>query len=130
MALKDILKTKKASAKNVSAKETSASKKTSENAVGASSSARGSHAILRRPHITEKATLLSSQNIYTFEVAPHANKTEIRRAVQEIYGVTPIRVGVVNIPKRRVIVRGKKGSRAALRKAYITLKHGDMIEFA
>ncbi|MHB8651595.1 MAG: 50S ribosomal protein L23 [Minisyncoccota bacterium] len=125
MALKDILKTKRAATPG----------KTSETAVRSGSGlssggARSAHTILKRPHITEKATMLSVAHTYTFEVAPHANKIEIKRAVQEIYKVIPLSVRVVNIPQRRVIVRGKKGLRAAIRKAYVTLKPGDTIEFA
>ncbi len=84
--------------------------------------------VLVRPHITEKAAILAEKGTYVFQVAKTTNKIEIAKAVQALYGVTPIRVNIVNLPNTRVIVRGKAGVRAGVRKALVTLKKGDKIE--
>jgi large subunit ribosomal protein L23 len=86
--------------------------------------------ILKRPLITEKANDRKDDfNQYAFEVQMDANKVEIRRAVEALFNV---RVADV----RTLIVRGKKkrvgrnfGKRANWKKAMVTLKEGDMIDF-
>jgi large subunit ribosomal protein L23 len=86
--------------------------------------------ILVRPRITEKASNESSKNIYTFDVAPFANKTQIAAAIKDIYRVTPIAIRVVTIPARQVIRRGRAGVVSGGKKAYVHLKKGDKIELA
>jgi large subunit ribosomal protein L23 len=85
---------------------------------------------VRRPRITEKAARLSEGNVYTFDVAPHATKPEVAKAIALIYNVTPLRITVVNIPKKGVRVRGRAGMRSGGRKAMVTLKKGDTISLA
>ncbi|PIZ76461.1 MAG: 50S ribosomal protein L23, partial [Parcubacteria group bacterium CG_4_10_14_0_2_um_filter_7_35_8] len=51
-----------------------------------------SSSILVSPHVTEKATMLSSDNQYVFKVFPRANKTEIKRAIESLYNVKVIGV--------------------------------------
>ncbi len=84
--------------------------------------------VLVRPHITEKAAILAEKGTYVFQVAKNTNKIEIAKAVQALYGVDPIRVNIVNLPSTPVIVRGKAGVKAGVRKALVTLKKGDKIE--
>jgi large subunit ribosomal protein L23 len=86
------------------------------------------HTILIRPRITEKATIKSENSVYTFEIAKSANKKEVAKAVKEIYKVTPVKVATVNIPQKRVIVRGKRGSKASYKKAYVYLAKGQKLE--
>jgi large subunit ribosomal protein L23 len=87
--------------------------------------------ILIKPRITEKAAVLSeSSNVYTFEVTKAATKTTIKRAIKEVYKVSPTRVNIVKLPSKKVLVRGKKGSTKDVRKAYVYLKKGDKIEIA
>ena|SRR5258708_3307412 len=85
--------------------------------------------VIVRPRITEKASIKTDGNIYTFEVAPGANKISVARAIKELYKVTPIRVNILNIPKKSVFVRGKAGTKGGGRKAYVYLKKGETIEF-
>ena len=84
--------------------------------------------VMVRPCITEKAAILAEKGTYVFEVFPKANKIEVAKAVASLYGVTPIRVNMVNLPKTRVVVRGKNGTRSGMRKALVTLAKGDKIE--
>lgn len=123
MALKDILKSKKSDAKKVGAPK-------EKHAAPVVGSSRVSHTVIKHPRITEKAALLSEKNVYAFEVDAHTNKIEVKNAIKEIYGVTPISINMVNIPAKKTIVRGKRGMKSAIRKAYVTLKKGETIEFA
>lgn len=85
--------------------------------------------IIKAPIITEKATSLSAENKYTFKVATNANKIQIRQAVQIIFGVTVIKVHTVN-QAGKIKRRGKDvGRRADVKKAIVTLKPGQQIEF-
>ena len=85
--------------------------------------------ILLRPRITEKAALLSEiANVFTFEVSKFATKPTIARAVREIYKVSPVKVNIVKLPSKKVLAKGKKGSTAAVFKAYVYLKKGEKIE--
>jgi large subunit ribosomal protein L23 len=86
--------------------------------------------VIKAPRITEKASMLMEKNIYAFEVAAGATKSEIKKAFEGIYKIKPAKISVVNLPAKSVFVRGKKGTRGAVRKAYISLKAGDKIEIA
>ena len=85
--------------------------------------------VIIRPRITEKSGLLSQANKYTFEVTKNANKVTVARAVASLYKVTPMKVSMINLPAKNVFVRGKRGVVAGIRKAVVTLKKGDKIDF-
>ncbi|HTK33232.1 MAG TPA: 50S ribosomal protein L23 [Candidatus Paceibacterota bacterium] len=85
--------------------------------------------IILRPHITEKSGILSQGGVYTFVVTKGANKPSIAQAIKALYKVSPIKVTVVNLPSKNVFVRGKKGVVSGIRKAVVTLKEGDKIDF-
>lgn len=86
--------------------------------------------VLKGPRITEKAAHISSENVYTFDVAVDANKIQIKKAIIEKYGVTPIAVNVVRNAARSVTRRGRKVHQKAIKKAMVKLKKGDTIELA
>ncbi|UTR12511.1 50S ribosomal protein L23 [Evansella sp. LMS18] len=52
--------------------------------------------IIKRPVITERSTDLMAEQKYTFEVDPRANKTQIKNAIEEIFGVTVAKVNTMN----------------------------------
>ncbi len=83
--------------------------------------------VLLRPTITEKSTLLQEDGQYTFEVAPKANKTLVKQAVEENFNVKVLSVNItVNRGKRkRYGPRFKK--RPDVKKAVVTLEPGDRI---
>jgi len=89
------------------------------------------HDILRRPVITEKNTKLRAQNKYTFEVADGATKPMIREAVERIFKVNVTAVNVVHVPgKLRRVGRQRRPSLTSpWRKAVVTLRPGQRIEF-
>jgi large subunit ribosomal protein L23 len=88
------------------------------------------YSVIKRPLITERGThLKETQNKYFFEVARSANKVEIRQAVEALF-----RVHVTSI--HTIFLKGKKkrmgrflGKRPDWKKAVVTLKPGDSIEF-
>lgn len=85
--------------------------------------------VLIEPWITEATTQAAQLNKYVFKVATKASKEDIRKAVETIYKVTVISVNTINIHRKRRI-RGKYvGWKAGYKKALVTLKEGDRIEF-
>ena len=85
--------------------------------------------IIRKPRVTEKAAYAGEQSVYTFEVAIHANKTEIKKAIKALYGVTPIKVATILMKKQRTFARGRIGATKAFKKAMVYLAKGQTIEF-
>ena len=88
--------------------------------------------ILISPRITEKGAYLSALGAYVFNVSGAANKHEIAAAVQEIFKVTPRKVTIVPVPRKRTMNRGsrKMGMTTGGKKAYVFLKKGETIDLA
>ena len=84
--------------------------------------------VLRFPHISEKATKLAKENQYVFNVYKQANKTEIKKAIEGLYGVDVLSVKVINIPKRRRRLGRITGWRKGYKKAIVKIKKGQKIE--
>ena len=88
--------------------------------------------VIIAPLITEKSMSGTSQQQYAFEVNPRANKTEIRRAIEEIFKVTVLKVNTVNVGgKTKNFARRAtrtSGKTPDWKKAVITLKPGQKIE--
>lgn len=85
--------------------------------------------VLRRPIVSEKSLILQGSSKYTFEVAPRANKPQIKEAVETAFKVDVLGVNVVTVPgsvrkigRRRVVISPWK-------KAVVTVKPGQKIEF-
>ena len=84
--------------------------------------------VIRKPIITEKATMASEAGAVVFEVAIDATKPVIKAAVEALFGV---KVKAVNtsITKGKVKrFRGKLGTRKDVKKAYVTLEDGNTID--
>ncbi|KPK63574.1 hypothetical protein AMJ83_06630 [candidate division WOR_3 bacterium SM23_42] len=84
--------------------------------------------VIRKALITEKADRLREMNCYQFEVAPNANKHDIKEAVEKLFNVTVIDVKTANFrgkPKRLGLSSGYK---TGYKKATVTLKSGQKIE--
>lgn len=91
--------------------------------------------IIIKPIVTEKQTLMTEKfpNRVGFRVSPDANKFQIKAAVEELYGVTVKKVNTMNYDGKRKsrytksgVINGKE---AAFKKAIVTLKEGDTIDF-
>lgn len=84
--------------------------------------------ILKIPHVTEKATDLTKINQYIFKVWPRANKFEIKKAIESLYGVKVIGVKIINIPKKKRRLGKVSGWRQGYKKAIVKIKEGQKIE--
>ena len=88
--------------------------------------------IIKEPHITEKAGTLSEKNKYVFKVYPKANKVEVKKAIESLYGVKVRKVHMVHTaPKKRRLGRHqgwRQGLKKGFKKAIVSLKEGDKIE--
>ena len=85
--------------------------------------------IIKRVQVTEKGTQLATRNQYLLEVAPAANKIEIRTAVEKTFGVHVLAVNTQNYSGRSRVTRNRrvvKGS--SWKRAIVTLKDGERIE--
>jgi large subunit ribosomal protein L23 len=86
--------------------------------------------VVRRPLITEKSTLeREGSNIVTFDVAPGANKIEIKAAVEALFDVKVLEVRTSRVRGKRRRVGRHVGRRADWKKARVVLRQGDAIEF-
>ena len=84
--------------------------------------------VIRRPVITEKATLGSENNQVTFEVALDASKPEIKAAVEALFDVKVKRVNTLRQKGKIKRFRGIRGKRPDVKKAIVTLAEGDSID--
>jgi large subunit ribosomal protein L23 len=87
------------------------------------------HKILIEPWITEETTRIAELNKYVFKVAPVADKNKVKKSVEDLYGVKVISVNVINIPRKKRIRGRVTGWKSGYKKAIVTLKEGDKIEF-
>lgn len=83
--------------------------------------------LVRRPIVTEKATILLEDNKYTFEVAPQATKTQIKAAIEDLFDVKVIRVNTQRPPHKKRRVGRFVGNRPHYKRAVVTLAEGDSI---
>jgi len=88
--------------------------------------------IIETVRLTEKATLLAEkENKYVFRVRPHANKTQIKQAVETLFKKTVVAVNTCNYAGKKKRERTAAfGRQADWKKAIVTLKKGDRIELA
>ncbi|MGB9886550.1 MAG: 50S ribosomal protein L23 [Moorellales bacterium] len=84
--------------------------------------------IIIRPVVTEKSTRLMAENKYTFYVHPQATKVDIRRAVEELFHVTVVKVNTMKVRGKRRRLGRIIGRTSDRKKAIVTLKPGDKIE--
>ncbi|GHT11067.1 50S ribosomal protein L23 [Bacteroidia bacterium] len=91
--------------------------------------------IIIKPIVTEKQTQITEKkpNRVGFRVSPDANKLEIKAAIEDLYGVTVVKINTMNYDGKRKsrytksgVVNGKE---AAFKKAIVTLKEGEQIDF-
>lgn len=80
--------------------------------------------IIIAPVLSEKSYGLMEQNTYTFFVDPSANKTQIKIAVEEIFGVDVASVNTANREGKRKRSRTGYGQRKNTKRAYVTLREG------
>ncbi|WP_068118566.1 50S ribosomal protein L23 [Tropicimonas marinistellae] len=84
--------------------------------------------VIRKPVITEKATMASEANAVVFEVAIDANKPQIKEAVEGLFGVKVKAVNTTVTKGKVKRFRGQPGKRKDVKKAYVTLEEGNTID--
>ncbi len=85
--------------------------------------------IVRTALLSEKGTaLMEAHRQYVFEVAPHANKLEIARAVEELFNVKVLAVRTMRVCGKQKRLGMYRGRRPDWKKAVVTLKQGDAIQ--
>ena len=89
-----------------------------------------SHPLIKGPRITEKSAIDAERGVYTFNVAQNANKNEIKKAINFVYGITPIKISITQIAKKTVTRRGITSVKQGGKKMVVHLKKGDKITFA
>lgn len=89
--------------------------------------------IIQKPIVTEKATSLNEKGQYAFQVERTANKIEIKKEIEKLYGVTVTGISTIRVQgklKSRFTKTGAvTGRRASSKKAIVTVKEGDVIDF-
>ena len=85
--------------------------------------------IIKNPRVTEKGAMASEKNVYTFDVIPGANKTEIKKAIFTLYKVHPVKVNILSLPKKNSVYKGFVNKKGGGKKVFVYLKKGDKIEF-
>src|SRR5689334_4625026 len=92
--------------------------------------ARNPRDIIIKPVVSEKSYAAYDANVYTFVVAPDANKVEIKQAVESIFNVRVTNVNTMNRAGKRKRNRrtGNWGKRADQKRAVVSLAEGDRIE--
>jgi large subunit ribosomal protein L23 len=85
--------------------------------------------LILEPVVSEKSyDLIEDHRTYTFRVDPRASKTEIKQAVQQIFGVRVTRVNTMNRKGKRKRTGWVFGKRADTKRALVTLAEGDEID--
>ena len=88
------------------------------------------HDIIKRPVVTEQSMMQMQEKKYTFEVDKRANKIQIRKAVEEIFGVSVKSVNTINVIGKFKRMGRNEGKRADWKKAIVTLtENSKTIEF-
>jgi large subunit ribosomal protein L23 len=85
--------------------------------------------VVKRPLITEKATLMKEQNRYAFEVAKEANKRQIKDAVEAAFKVNVVKVNVMTVPGKMRRIGRRQVLTQSWKKAVVALEAGQKIEF-
>lgn len=84
--------------------------------------------IVIKPVLSEKSTEMADQNKYVFKVSMNANKHLIKKAIHEIFNITPAKINIMKVRGKRKRVRYQYGFTSSWKKAIVTVKKGDKIE--
>ena len=84
--------------------------------------------VLIAPVVSEKSYSQIVENRYTFKVHKDAHKTQVRQAVEQLFGVKVTAVNIVQVPSKPKMRNYRKGRRPGWKKAIVQLREGDSIE--
>jgi len=119
----------KASAKEAEVKVTKSSVKKEETVkkVSPKKEKKVSYSVLVSPLVSEKAAVAEAKGTYIFIVDKNTNKIEVKKAIEEVYGVKPINVRMINVEGKEVRHGRNTGKRKDWKKAIVTLPAGQSI---
>lgn len=118
------------------AKKEAAPKKAAAKKAPAKAGAKGELAaarlydVLVRPVMSEKAFAGQQLNKVTFAIAPRATKKDVKKAVEQLFKVSVVKVNTVNTEGKLKKFKGRDGQRSDVRKAIVTLAAGQSIDIA
>ena len=84
--------------------------------------------LIKKPIITEKATMAAESNAYVFQVAMDSTKPQIKEAIEAVFGVKVKAVNTTITKGKAKKFRGRAGERSDKKKAYVTLEEGNTID--
>lgn len=84
--------------------------------------------ILKKPILTEKTRELAKQGQYVFEVEKSANKNDIKKAIEDFYGIEVLGVKILKIPPKQRMLGKSAGWKKGYKKAIVKIKKGQKIE--
>ena len=84
--------------------------------------------LIKHPQVTEKSQLAREFRQYVFNVVREANKSEVKKAIEQIYNVNVEKVRMINVPAKKRRAGHSVGKKSGYKKAIITLKEGQQIE--
>lgn len=93
-------------------------------AAASTSDSKNAPQVLLRPMLTEKST---RAGVYYFQVPVSANRSEVKKAITSVYGVTPAKVNMVNRLGKKVNFGQRPGSRSDWKRAIVMLNKGESI---
>ena len=82
------------------------------------------------PYLTEKTSILNTDHQYVFKVFKGANKVEIKKAIERLYGVHVEKVRIIIVPSKERRLGKFEGEKTGFKKAIVRLRQGDKIEVA
>ena len=86
--------------------------------------------VLRAPQMSEKTLSLKEEaNQFAFEVDPRANKIQIKESIEKSYKVSVLKVRTMNVRGKKKRLGRYQGRKSSWKKALVTLKEGDTIEY-
>ena len=85
--------------------------------------------LIEYPWITEKGTLLQKDRKYVFRVRPQATKTEIKKIIENMFHVHVVKINTSLVRGKQKRVRVHPGYTASWKKAVVTLKEGEKIDY-
>ncbi len=86
--------------------------------------------IIKQPVVTEKTTKISEHNQFVFKVANSSAKNDIKKAIEKIFKVKVKSINTIKIKGKAKVFKGTKGKRSDYKKAIVTLKAGETLDYS
>ena len=86
--------------------------------------------IIKQPVVTEKTTKMSENNQFVFKVESTSSKENIKKAVEKLFKVKVKSINTIKIKGKTKIFKGTKGGRSDYKKAVVTLKSGETLDYS